>query len=203
MRISLQNEKGFTLIESMIAILVLVIGILSLNAMQTSSIRGNATANRITTGTSWAQEQVEDLLLTKLRDIPVLFTETENIPPNANIYTEGGAFDRAKAKAPNPTWKTVLLLDTTDDGGRTLDQDSDMNGLDDNGADAVPNFGLDNTTVPPADFSRQSPDGRFTIYYNFAINTPLPRVVTIRIIVQENNKPTAPVVFTYMKDDIL
>lgn len=189
----LAEKNGFTLIETMIALLLLVVGIMSLYTMQISSIQGNANANRITLGTSWGQDQIEEILLAELEDIPAVFTDA--------VYTAG-----APPKNINParkTWDEIIKLDNTDDGGRSLAQDADNNGLDDTGADAIANFGLDNTVAPAADFSRQSPDGRFTIYYNFAIDVPLPRTVTIRVIVQENNTGTAPVSLTYIKDDII
>jgi prepilin-type N-terminal cleavage/methylation domain-containing protein len=41
------NNTGFTLIEALIAILVLSIGILALGSMQVASTRGNSTANKV------------------------------------------------------------------------------------------------------------------------------------------------------------
>lgn len=56
---SIMNEKGFTLIEVIVALAVLTIGILAVNAMQTASIRGNKTANDITKATSWSADELE------------------------------------------------------------------------------------------------------------------------------------------------
>lgn len=55
----LRNEQGFSLIEVIVALVVLTIGVLAVNAMQTVSIRGNKTANDITKATSWSSDQVE------------------------------------------------------------------------------------------------------------------------------------------------
>jgi prepilin-type N-terminal cleavage/methylation domain-containing protein len=55
------DNKGFTLIEVIIALAILTIGILSVNAMQTVSIRGNYTANRLTSATTWATDRAEIL----------------------------------------------------------------------------------------------------------------------------------------------
>ncbi|MFT5698176.1 MAG: prepilin-type N-terminal cleavage/methylation domain-containing protein [Desulforhopalus sp.] len=192
-----KKECGFTLIETVIAIFILVIGIMSLYSMQISSIQGNAGANRITLGTSWGQDQIEEMLLRELEDIPAAFSKVEK---GVSVYTPN--IDLAINNSVKK-WKEIIKLDNTDDGGRISDQDPDQNGLDDDGVDGITNFGLDNTTAPAADYTRQSPDGRFTIYYNFAVNVPLPRVVTVRVIVQENNTNTGPVVFTYRKDDII
>lgn len=54
-------SDGFTLIEVIIALAILTIGILSVNAMQIVSIRGNHTANRLTTAATWATTRAEIL----------------------------------------------------------------------------------------------------------------------------------------------
>lgn len=56
------NEAGFTLIETLVAIVVLVIGIFSLYSMQTTSVRLNASANGMTTSANWAADRVEQIL---------------------------------------------------------------------------------------------------------------------------------------------
>lgn len=60
----LTEKTGFTLIEVLVAIVVLTIGVMALYAMQTTAIKGNATAISLTTGSNWAQDRVE-LLLSK------------------------------------------------------------------------------------------------------------------------------------------
>ena len=65
MKMSLEKdrrEKGFTLLEVMIAIAILSFGILAVASMQTSSIYGNSMANRLTEGTGWAGNKMEELL---------------------------------------------------------------------------------------------------------------------------------------------
>jgi type IV pilus modification protein PilV len=60
LRISEQKrERGFTLIEIMIAIAVFSIGVLAIATMQTKAVQGNAHAKRITTAGTWAQDKVE------------------------------------------------------------------------------------------------------------------------------------------------
>ncbi|PLX48028.1 MAG: hypothetical protein C0613_12150 [Desulfobulbaceae bacterium] len=57
-----KNQKGFTLIEIIIALFVFTVGILALNKMQIVAIRGNANANSLTGASTWAASQVENLL---------------------------------------------------------------------------------------------------------------------------------------------
>jgi type IV pilus modification protein PilV len=56
------NERGFTLIESLIALFILSFGILALIMMQTTAVKGNARSQGLTVATSWAQDRVEQLL---------------------------------------------------------------------------------------------------------------------------------------------
>lgn len=58
----LAENDGFTLIEALTAMFVLVVGILALYAMHITSIRYNATANAMTTSSTWAADRVEQLL---------------------------------------------------------------------------------------------------------------------------------------------
>ena len=57
------NEKGFTLLEVIVAISILTIGLLAVASMQVSAIRGNASAYGITEATFWASDQVEKLIV--------------------------------------------------------------------------------------------------------------------------------------------
>ena len=57
-----REEKGFTLLEVMIAVAILAFGILAVASMQTSSMYGDSVANRLTEGTGWAGSKMEELL---------------------------------------------------------------------------------------------------------------------------------------------
>ncbi|MBU1698464.1 MAG: prepilin-type N-terminal cleavage/methylation domain-containing protein, partial [Proteobacteria bacterium] len=56
------NQKGFTLIEIMIAITVLAIGILGVAKMQLSAVKGNSYASGLTEATAFAQNKMEELV---------------------------------------------------------------------------------------------------------------------------------------------
>ncbi len=65
---NIHNTKGFTLIEVLVAMTVLAIGILTLQTMQVTSVKGNAHANRITTSSIWATDWLEQLYIMPYRD---------------------------------------------------------------------------------------------------------------------------------------
>jgi type IV pilus modification protein PilV len=58
---NMKNNSGFTLIETMIAILVFTIGILAMVSLQTHSIRTNASAKQTTEAASATASVIEDL----------------------------------------------------------------------------------------------------------------------------------------------
>ncbi|NLZ17263.1 MAG: type IV pilus modification protein PilV [Desulfobulbaceae bacterium] len=58
----LQSQQGFTLIEVMIAIIILGIGLLALITMQSTGIFGNATANQITVSSNLAANRIERIM---------------------------------------------------------------------------------------------------------------------------------------------
>lgn len=56
------GADGFTLLEVIIAISILTFGLLAVATMQTTAIRGNYNANRITEATTVGQDRLEELL---------------------------------------------------------------------------------------------------------------------------------------------
>ncbi|MFV0438985.1 MAG: prepilin-type N-terminal cleavage/methylation domain-containing protein [Desulfopila sp.] len=64
----LHSQQGFTLIEVLVAIGILSIGIFSLMTMQTTSVRGNASANAISEATVIGADEIEKILDEKFND---------------------------------------------------------------------------------------------------------------------------------------
>ena len=62
MNIRLREDKGFTLIEVIIAISILTFGILAVGAMQGAALRGDSYAYSRTEASTWAQDQLEQLM---------------------------------------------------------------------------------------------------------------------------------------------
>ena len=57
------KEKGFTLLEVIIAITILTVGLLALASMQVSAIKGNTLALGFTEATSWTSDRIEKLMI--------------------------------------------------------------------------------------------------------------------------------------------
>jgi type IV pilus assembly protein PilV len=59
---TLKKEDGYTLIEVLIAITIFAVGLLAVAGMQTSAIRMNSTAGKLTNLSTWGMDKVEELL---------------------------------------------------------------------------------------------------------------------------------------------
>jgi len=58
---SKHNDKGFTLIEVLIAIVILSVGLLGMASLTVAIIQGNKFSNDLTTATTLAQDKMEDI----------------------------------------------------------------------------------------------------------------------------------------------
>ena len=65
----LTEQAGFTLIETLVAIGVLTIGILTLYTMQISAIHGNSTAGQITRAATAGANQIEAIFAMDYADL--------------------------------------------------------------------------------------------------------------------------------------
>lgn len=59
---TLNTENGFTLLEALVAMVILTVGIMTFYSMQITAIKGNGTANRLTLSSSLAADSFERLL---------------------------------------------------------------------------------------------------------------------------------------------
>ena len=84
-----RNNKGFTLIEVLIAMVILSIGLLGTAALITGIINGNKVSNRITTATVLAQDKMEDIKRHGFSGTPtsdITTTEPYNSITNYSLY---------------------------------------------------------------------------------------------------------------------
>jgi len=73
----MNGQSGFTLIEVMIAMVVLAVGLLALGTMQIVSIRANAFSSEMTYSTMLAQQQLETLKNLSFSDADLTATTPE------------------------------------------------------------------------------------------------------------------------------
>jgi len=76
------NNKGFTVVELMVAVVITVISFAGLATMEIACINGNSIASNVTTGITLAQDKMEDLMSLDIND-PDL--DDNNISNNANL----------------------------------------------------------------------------------------------------------------------
>jgi type IV pilus assembly protein PilV len=113
-RVSCAPDDGFTLIEIMIALVILSVGLLAVAAVQLTVIRGNALAKRLTTATAIAERKLEEIKNTTFATIQ---GEAASPVTVANL-----TFTRQVTVTPNgapPTAKTVSVLVTWTAGSTT------------------------------------------------------------------------------------
>lgn len=185
------HNQGFTLIEVLVAIVVLTIGILSLYAMQVSAINSNVTADIMTHNSNWASDRIE-ILLNRAYDCNPFSVNCHDLDDVNGDGTNQDADNNG----------------IDDSGGNSINY---IGGIIDN---AGGNFGLnDGLLFNPAGFligvnpaladaRITSPDGQFTILWNVAVDTPVPHSKTIRVIVTSQDRGvTKAVPMTYIKAD--
>jgi len=57
----LKEEDGYTLIEVLISLTIFAVGMLAVAVMQTSAIRMNSTAGKLTNLSTWGMDKIEEL----------------------------------------------------------------------------------------------------------------------------------------------
>ena len=170
------DEKGFTLVEILIAIVVLAIGVLAMGQMQIASIRGNSIANTLTEATTLAQDRMENL-------IGLFYTD----PLNNDSDADGNR----------------PVQDGDNNGIDDDDEGTFVDGINNFGLDDNP---LDNTSPAAADHSdpNNPVDGRYNIFWNIALDYPVNNTKKIRVIVTWTDKGAQRrVSITSMKADII
>ena len=93
-----QTQRGFTLTELLITIVVLTLGILGTAALTTGIIRGNSFSKNITSATAIAQSQLEEVQRVGYANV-----DTDHFPASAQVVTtpDGVSFTRTTTIADN------------------------------------------------------------------------------------------------------
>jgi type IV pilus modification protein PilV len=86
------GQKGFTLLEVLVAVVLLVIGILGAASMQISSLGGNTVAIRITEATALATDRIEQFMALAYDDAALAHTTATEAGMNdlALAHNAGG-----------------------------------------------------------------------------------------------------------------
>ncbi len=143
------NNKGFTIVEVMVAIAVMALAIVSVFSMLSYSIGGNARGKVLTESSNLVSQHIETILSL----------------PNNHVW-----------------------LTDNDGDGTSQDIDPNNNGIDDDdegapvpAVDGDPDFGLDDTGAD-ADWSIADNSNDYDIFWNVAVDEPVPNINTIRVI---------------------
>jgi type IV pilus assembly protein PilV len=107
-------EEGFTLIEIMIALVVMSIGLTALAAVQISAIRGNAFSKRMTSAVSIVDEKLEQIKSMPYVDI-VSESSIQVTQSNMNFTMQVTVTDNS----PLPNSKKVEVVVTWSEGSKS------------------------------------------------------------------------------------
>ena len=109
------NTKGFTLVEVLVAMVILLIGMLGIMGMQYSSVSGNAFSREMRIATTLGQELVEMMKSTPYSTIAAWPGDTQyplfDSPPKGSAISGGIQFTRNMWVVPN----CIALQITNDD----------------------------------------------------------------------------------------
>jgi type IV pilus assembly protein PilV len=103
-RASWSRHEGFTLIESMVAAVILTIGLLALTGMQSFSLRKNVDANNQTRVTNLAADMLERIQFNRAKA-----ANYHNISVNSGTTTCPTAVTDVMANGDCTQWRTLLL----------------------------------------------------------------------------------------------
>lgn len=106
-----RGERGFTLLEVLIAISVFSIGVLAVATMQISATRGNRLGNELSQATALAQQQIEALNGADFSSA-TLAPGNYNDPDNPIVETTSGAglFNRSWVIANHTTFSRLVTV---------------------------------------------------------------------------------------------
>lgn len=103
-----KTSKGFTLLEMLIAMIILCVALLGLGQMMLLSITGTSFGNKVTEATTFAQDKMEELRTVDWNNL-----EDGN---DTIVGSQGIQYRRTWTVAPTGTMKTINLAIGWNDG---------------------------------------------------------------------------------------
>ncbi len=94
------DQKGFTLLEVLVTMVVLTVGLLTLAHMQVAAMTGNLSANNMTIASTLAQDKLEELKGLSLDEADLADTNEENNNTMTTLGVETDAPDHEDAENP-------------------------------------------------------------------------------------------------------
>jgi prepilin-type N-terminal cleavage/methylation domain-containing protein len=122
MKIIIKNQNGFTLIEAMIAMMVLAVGILAINTMHVSSTQGNTSASKLTIAGATGENIYETLTNQSYSDA-VFDPGAHTINDLAGFVLPGSI---SAATWTVTQWSNTDGLDNDGDGDTDEDDENDI-----------------------------------------------------------------------------
>lgn len=110
------TNDGFTILEVVMAVSIFAIGILGVAALQTAAIKTISSSNYMTTGTTNAQDKVEELMELSFSDADLSIGDhTEQNPPSGYTITWNVAANTATSKSVTvrSAWQNVNGMSVT------------------------------------------------------------------------------------------
>ena len=106
------NERGFTLIEVLIAMFILMVGLLAVAKMQIQAMQGNAAAMRASEKTAIAQNFIDELSALD-------YTDPDNDPPSADYELTEGTHTAPAGDVPDGIASVQWVVEEDPAGGET------------------------------------------------------------------------------------
>ncbi len=111
-----QNQRGFTLIEIMVAVALLSVGLLGMAGLTVGIMRGNSLSSQVTTATALAQAKMEDIKRVGYSGATES-TEDYNSISGYPLYQRVTEVD---VESPDPGMKTVTITVLWDSGASSI-----------------------------------------------------------------------------------
>ena len=104
------NSKGFTLIEVLIALVILAVSLLALAGLMTTTTKNTASGGRLTEAATFAQDKLEELRAIKWDDV---LTNSDSVTGSTGI-----TYTRSWEIVDTGTLKDIVIIIRWDDPTR-------------------------------------------------------------------------------------